>query len=89
MKFQITNFIAVDPSAPKAQICSVIISKDATELQSLYIVYTKEPKGSSFIKVFNQKTLGDFKEMTESDLNNLEMHSSIQPFFLDINGDMK
>lgn len=68
----------MDPKAKDPKISSVIISKDATELQSLYIVYQKDPSdATSFIKVFRQESLGKFSEMTESLINNLEIHSQI------------
>lgn len=41
------------------------------------------------LKVFHQARQGLFTEYTASAINGLQMAHSSQPFFFDINGDMK
>lgn len=45
-------------------------------------------KQRTFIKVFKQFKRGYFIEYMDHSLNQLEIQSNSQPFFLDINGDM-
>ena len=73
-----------------AKIMSIAISKDKRELQSLYITYWPDYSTSDQTKllVYQQFKPGFFRQFTKHPLNNQTLSPNIQPFFLDINGDM-
>lgn len=74
---------------PNAIIHSIVVSRDDLAHQNLYVIYQKNINdNNSFLKVFWQEEEGKFKEFKDSDINMLELHNSIQPFFFDINGDL-
>ena len=68
--------VQVDSLSPKAQVSSIIISKDMRDLQSLYVIYYKDFQESKapFMKVFKQVTKGAFFEYTNSDLYMQELY---------------
>ena len=89
--YSASQSVFVDKLNPNAQIASIIPSKEITELQSLYVVYWKNfaVDQTLTLKVFQQVRQGLFQEYTTSAVNGLQMAASTQPFFFDINGDMK
>lgn len=77
-----------------AYISSIQIAKDQTILRSLIVTYWKTKpttgKEDTFVKVFKQVKLGEFEntEAKSDNINGLQLHGNIQPFWFDINGDM-
>mmetsp|Transcript_9006 Transcript_9006/g.15240 ORF Transcript_9006/g.15240 Transcript_9006/m.15240 type:complete len:133 (-) Transcript_9006:1734-2132(-) len=89
LKFNSTSLFKVDPSHPGATIESVVIANDNLRFKSLFIVYKKAKFDSnSVLKVFRQTEFKHFEESTDSSINDLQLYKGIQPFLLDINGDM-
>ena len=91
LKFKAADeYTKVDIDSPNAKILSIMISRDELKLQNLYVIYQKNLGDPvSYIKVFKQPSRGAFVELTDSKLNNLQLHEQTQPFILDIDGDMR
>lgn len=94
MMFDNKKSTKVSDKDGNAMIQSIQIAKDQTILRSLFVTYWKDKpvKGheSSFMKVFRQIKMGEFDSKREysPNLDDLELYMNVQPFWLDIDGDM-
>jgi hypothetical protein len=58
--------------------------------QDLYVIFRpKSDPDKTYLVVFEQFERGHFREYATSDMFEREIPNNIQPFFLDIDGDMK
>ena len=95
MTYNRTEPVQVDPQTNSRinKIASIVIARDASEFQSLIVIYYKKEKGdkdeSTYMKIFKQPTEGRFVQNIYSTLNDIQLQDNSQPFFLDIDGDMK
>jgi hypothetical protein len=81
----------LDTSNPNIlKISSIVIARDMKELQSLYVIYKKNPDTdvNPTIKVLKQIREKVFEENKNSNVNGLQIYPKSEPTFLDINGDM-
>ena len=72
------------------RITSIIISQEMKPLQDVYVIYRESDDQGDDLRmaVLEQKEKGTFSVYHTSNLNDLPLHSNIQPFFFDVNGDM-
>jgi len=60
-------------------------------LQDLYVVFREDadPDSNVFMTVLEQFERGNFRVYYTSDLFNVQLPNGIQPFFFDLDGDMR
>ena len=75
LSYEPSSPVAVDTGSNSASIVSVVIAHELSPLQSLYVVYYKNPSSNHnpTLKVFRQKSRGIFEENRNSQVNDLEI----------------